>query len=98
MCRLVSASSHRGCTTKANNGFQLFNDTQTFRNEIKKAVLKFIHPGYDLFSPITANSDGEQLTAVRNKADHLLSTSSYLHGEPNAQVFQLIFRNCYALT
>ncbi|KAF8134028.1 hypothetical protein EV363DRAFT_1295397 [Boletus edulis] len=67
----------------------IFNDTQTFHSDIKKVVMKFIHPGYDLFLPATAGIDKEKLTVVKNKADKLLSTSSYLHGAPDAQVFQL---------
>jgi hypothetical protein len=80
---------------EANNRLQIFNDIHIIRNKIKM-VLKFIHSGYNLFST-TANSDNEQLTVVRNKADHLLLTLLYLCEESNAQVFQSIFRNCYAL-
>ncbi|KAI9460021.1 hypothetical protein HD554DRAFT_2176797 [Boletus coccyginus] len=58
----------------------IFNDTQTFRSDIKKAVMKYICPGYDLFPPSTAKTDDERLTAVMKKADDLLRTSSYLRG------------------
>lgn len=51
--------------------------------------MKFIRPGYDLFLPATPDTDEDKLTVVKNKADELLSTSSYLRGAPDAQVFQL---------
>ncbi|KAF8133443.1 hypothetical protein EV363DRAFT_1295587 [Boletus edulis] len=68
----------------------IFNDTQTFHSDIKKVVMKFIHPGYDLFLPATAGIDKEKLTVVKNKADKLLSTSSYLRGAPDARYFNYI--------
>ncbi|KAF8120085.1 hypothetical protein EV363DRAFT_1460047 [Boletus edulis] len=63
----------------------IFNDTQTFHSNIKKVVMKYIRPGYDLFPPSTAKTDEECLAAVMDKADKLLSTSSYLCGAPDEQ-------------
>ncbi|KAF8550338.1 hypothetical protein OG21DRAFT_1487831 [Imleria badia] len=70
---------------KADMSTLIFNDTQTFRSDIKKAVMKYIRPGYDLFPPLTTNTAEERLAAVMKKADELLSTSLYLHGVPDEQ-------------
>ncbi|KAF8141799.1 hypothetical protein EV363DRAFT_1150467 [Boletus edulis] len=61
----------------------IFNDMQTFHSDVKKAAMKFICHGYDLFPPSNVRTDEEQFAAVMTKANDVLSTSSYLHGEPD---------------
>ncbi|KAF8136217.1 hypothetical protein EV363DRAFT_1395337 [Boletus edulis] len=63
----------------------LFNNTQTFRSDIKKAVMKSIHFDYELYPPPTAKSDEEGITAVKHRASKLLGTSAYLQGPPDAE-------------
>ncbi|KAI5996947.1 hypothetical protein EDD15DRAFT_2364392 [Pisolithus albus] len=63
----------------------LFNDMQTFRSDLKKAVMKSLRADYELYPPSTAKTEEERIAAVKKKADDLLSTGKYLHGEPDDQ-------------
>lgn len=68
------------------NHVQLFNDTQTFCSEIKKAALKIVPSQYNLFPPSSAKTQAERIQAVKDKAAALLENSQYLQGEPDALV------------
>ncbi|KAI6023493.1 hypothetical protein PISMIDRAFT_99105, partial [Pisolithus microcarpus 441] len=63
----------------------LFNDMQTFCSNLKKAVMKSLCADYELYPPSTAKMEEECIAAVKKKADDLLSTGKYLHGEPDNQ-------------
>ncbi|KAI6012968.1 hypothetical protein EDC04DRAFT_2956390 [Pisolithus marmoratus] len=57
----------------------------TFCSNLKKAVMKSLHADYELYLPSTAKTEEEHIAAVKKKADDLLSTGKYLHGEPDNQ-------------
>ena len=48
--------------------------------------MKFIRQGYKLFPDATIKSEDERLASVMQKADDLLTTSSYLRGEADKNV------------
>ncbi|KAI5984165.1 hypothetical protein EDD15DRAFT_2375558 [Pisolithus albus] len=72
----------------------LFNDTQTFRSDLKKAVMKSLRADYELYPPSTAKTEEERIAAVKKKADDLLSTGKYLRGEPDDQGRASNFAHC----
>ncbi|KIK16386.1 hypothetical protein PISMIDRAFT_15863 [Pisolithus microcarpus 441] len=63
----------------------LFNDILTFHSNLKKAVIKSLHADYKLYPPATTKTEEQHIEAVKKKADDLLSTVRYLHGEPDDQ-------------
>ena len=73
---------------RTDNRCKLFNDTQTFHSDLKKAVTKSLRADYELYPPPTAKTDEQRIAAVKKKADDLLSTAEYLHGDPDDQVSQ----------
>ena len=66
--------------------YQLFNDTQTFCNEVKKITSRLILAHYDLSPPSTAKTTIERLQGIKDKARTLLEKLKYLHGEQDASV------------
>ncbi|KIM63475.1 hypothetical protein SCLCIDRAFT_44221, partial [Scleroderma citrinum Foug A] len=62
----------------------LFNDTQTFRSDIKKAIMKTLPFDYGLYPPPDVGNEGVRIKFVKDRADELLKTSAYLCGEPDA--------------
>ena len=48
--------------------------------------MKFIRQGYKLFPDATVKSEDERLASVMQRADDLLTTSSYLRGEVDKHV------------
>ncbi|KAI6034763.1 hypothetical protein BKA83DRAFT_4121803 [Pisolithus microcarpus] len=59
----------------------LFNDTQTFRSEIKKVAVRIVPIEYNLSAPKSATTERERLDAVKQKATVLLEGAKFLRGE-----------------
>ncbi|KAI6018679.1 hypothetical protein BKA83DRAFT_4496161 [Pisolithus microcarpus] len=59
----------------------LFNDTQTFHSEIKKATVHIVPFEYCLYPPKNIEDDGEHIEFVKKKAAQLLEGVQYLHGD-----------------
>ncbi|KAI5986659.1 hypothetical protein EDD15DRAFT_2373126 [Pisolithus albus] len=59
----------------------LFNDTQTFRSEIKKAAIRIVPFEYCLYPPENIEDDGERIEFVKKKAAQLLEGAQYLRGD-----------------
>ncbi|KAI6018721.1 hypothetical protein BKA83DRAFT_4496202 [Pisolithus microcarpus] len=59
----------------------LFNDTQTFRSEIKKAAVRIVPFEYCLYPPENIEDDGERIEFVKKKAAQLLEGAQYLRGD-----------------
>ncbi|KAI5983023.1 hypothetical protein EDD15DRAFT_2376899 [Pisolithus albus] len=59
----------------------LFNDTQTFRSEIKKAAIRIVPFEYCLYPPENIEDDGECIEFVKKKAAQLLEGAQYLRGD-----------------
>ncbi|KAI5999668.1 hypothetical protein EDD15DRAFT_2193699 [Pisolithus albus] len=59
----------------------LFNDTQTFRSEIKKVAVRIVPIEYNLSAPQSATTERERLDAVKQKATALLEGAKFLRGE-----------------
>ncbi|KAI6019278.1 hypothetical protein BKA83DRAFT_112983, partial [Pisolithus microcarpus] len=59
----------------------LFNDTQTFRSEIKKAAVHIVPFEYCLYPPENIEDDGERIEFVKKKAAQLLEGAQYLCGD-----------------
>ncbi|KAI5982835.1 hypothetical protein EDD15DRAFT_2377157 [Pisolithus albus] len=47
--------------------------------------MKSLRADYELYPPSTAKTEEEHIGAVKKKANNLLSTGKYLHGEPDDQ-------------
>ncbi|KAL4064639.1 hypothetical protein J3A83DRAFT_4191349 [Scleroderma citrinum] len=62
---------------------QLFNDTQTFCSDVKKAIMKTLLFDYELYPLSSAGNEEAWIKFVKDKADELLRTSVYLHGKPD---------------
>ncbi|KAI5982923.1 hypothetical protein EDD15DRAFT_2376986 [Pisolithus albus] len=59
----------------------LFNDTQTFRSEIKKLAARIVPIEYNLSAPKSATTEHERLEAVKQKAAAFLEGAKFLRGE-----------------
>ncbi|KAI6035921.1 hypothetical protein BKA83DRAFT_4485010 [Pisolithus microcarpus] len=59
----------------------LFNDTQTFRSEIKKLAARIVPIEYNLSAPKSATTEREWLEAVKQKATAFLEGAKFLRGE-----------------
>ncbi|KIK15342.1 hypothetical protein PISMIDRAFT_16593 [Pisolithus microcarpus 441] len=62
----------------------LFNDTQTFRSEIKKVAVRIVPFEYGLYPPKTIDDNAERIDFVKKKATQLLKilqgrTSNFAH-------------------
>ncbi|KIK16144.1 hypothetical protein PISMIDRAFT_16015 [Pisolithus microcarpus 441] len=57
----------------------LFNDTQTFRSEIKKVAMRIVPFKYGLYPPKTIDDNAERIDFVKKKATQLLESARYLH-------------------
>lgn len=87
MCRLVfffSFSRHQ-CQINFTLA-QLFNDTQTFCSDVKKAIMKTLLFDYELYPPPNAGNKEAWIKFVKDRANELLWSSAYLHGEPDGLV------------
>ncbi|KAI9571010.1 hypothetical protein HD554DRAFT_2169371 [Boletus coccyginus] len=58
----------------------LFNNTHTFRSEIKKAVVQFVLSEYNLCPPERIEGMMEGIQWVKDKATQLLESAQFLHG------------------
>ncbi|KAI6096610.1 hypothetical protein EDD16DRAFT_1527921 [Pisolithus croceorrhizus] len=54
--------------------------------DLKKVVIESLCADYDLYPPMTAKTEEQHITAVKKKANDLLSMVRYLHGEPDDQI------------
>ncbi|KAL4070603.1 hypothetical protein J3A83DRAFT_4372792 [Scleroderma citrinum] len=95
---LIGVTTHfedKGWEVEAGNGLlfdsaiiqltgQLFNNTQTFHSNVKKAVMKTLLFDYELYPLSSAGNEEAQIKFVKDKADELLRTSVYLCGKPDA--------------
>ncbi|KAI5993297.1 hypothetical protein EDD15DRAFT_2196719 [Pisolithus albus] len=59
----------------------LFNDTQTFRSEIKKVAVHIVPFEYGLYPPENIDDNAERIDFVKKKAAQLLKSAQYLHGD-----------------
>ncbi|KIK17530.1 hypothetical protein PISMIDRAFT_111191 [Pisolithus microcarpus 441] len=66
---------------KRSMAWMLFNDTQTFRSEIKKLAARIVPIEYNLSAPKSAMTEREQLEAVKQKAAAFLEGAKFLRGE-----------------
>ena len=57
-----------------------------FCSDVKKAIMKTLPFDYGLYPPPDVGNEGVQIKFVKDRADVLLKTSAYLHGEPDALV------------
>ncbi|KAI6163469.1 hypothetical protein EDD17DRAFT_1756052 [Pisolithus thermaeus] len=63
----------------------LFNDILTFCSDLKKVAIKSLHADYNLYPPTTAKTEEQCISAVKKKANDLLSMARYLYGEPDGK-------------
>ncbi|KIJ65319.1 hypothetical protein HYDPIDRAFT_28030 [Hydnomerulius pinastri MD-312] len=63
----------------------LFNDTQTFRSEIKKLAQCVIPLEYHLQAPPSAKTEAEHIHTIKDKAADLIQDSAFLLGERDEQ-------------
>ncbi|KAI6016927.1 hypothetical protein BKA83DRAFT_4497449 [Pisolithus microcarpus] len=66
---------------KRSMAWMLFNDTQTFRSEIKKLAARIVPIEYNLSAPKSATTEREWLEAVKQKATAFLEGAKFLRGE-----------------
>ncbi|KAI6023678.1 hypothetical protein BKA83DRAFT_4492383 [Pisolithus microcarpus] len=66
---------------KRSMAWMLFNDTQTFRSEIKKVAVRIVPIEYNLSAPKSATTKRERLDAVKQKATALLEGAKFLRGD-----------------
>ncbi|KAI6016353.1 hypothetical protein BKA83DRAFT_4497978 [Pisolithus microcarpus] len=59
----------------------LFNDTQTFRSEIKKVTVRIVPFEYGLYPPETIDDNAERINFIKKKATQLLESARYLRGD-----------------
>ncbi|KAI6032171.1 hypothetical protein BKA83DRAFT_4488779 [Pisolithus microcarpus] len=59
----------------------LFNDTKTFRSEIKKVTVRIVPFEYGLYPPETIDDNAERIDFVKKKATQLLESARYLCGD-----------------
>ncbi|KAF8119246.1 hypothetical protein EV363DRAFT_1411559 [Boletus edulis] len=62
----------------------IFNDTQTFRSDLKKEVAKNLRVDYDIFPSKNAKTAEERTMQIKSKAVELLSSAAYLRGDVDA--------------
>ncbi|KAI5989501.1 hypothetical protein EDD15DRAFT_2198461 [Pisolithus albus] len=68
----------------------LFNDTQTFRSEIKKLAARIVPIEYNLSAPKSATTEHERLEAVKQKAATFLEGAKFLRGECDSLVHSVL--------
>ncbi|KAI5983215.1 hypothetical protein EDD15DRAFT_2376782 [Pisolithus albus] len=59
----------------------LYNDTQTFRSEIKKAAVRIVPFEYCLYPPENIEDNAKRIEFVKKKATQLLEGARYLRGD-----------------
>ncbi|KAF8141810.1 hypothetical protein EV363DRAFT_1291785 [Boletus edulis] len=64
----------------------IFNDTQTFRSDLKKEVVRNLCVEYNILPSKNAKNAEECIAQIKSKAAELLSSASYLRQDPDANV------------
>ncbi|KIM50158.1 hypothetical protein SCLCIDRAFT_34593 [Scleroderma citrinum Foug A] len=83
---LIEVSAHfedKGWEATIQLTGQLFNDMQTFCSDVKKAIMKTLLFDYELYPPPNAGNEEAWIKFVKDRANELLWSSAYLHGEPD---------------
>ncbi|KAF8130963.1 hypothetical protein EV363DRAFT_1450076 [Boletus edulis] len=70
----------------------IFNDTQTFRSNLKKEVARNLRVEYNILPSKNAKNAKECIAQIKSKAAELLSSASYLRGDPDANQLKKALR------
>ncbi|KAI6122108.1 hypothetical protein EV401DRAFT_1887328 [Pisolithus croceorrhizus] len=87
LMEVIAHFEAQGWEVKAGWLVQVSGNTSRADNSIdlKKVAIKSLHADYNLYPPTTAKTEEQCISAVKKKANDLLSMARYLYGEPDGK-------------